>query len=71
MVEAAGAAAEGGESDNFPKAVNQTIYMMLAIPFSALMFFGFMTWRGMVKNDVYRQALRDAQDKKQKPEPEA
>ena len=39
--------------------MNQSIYLMLAIPYSALGVVGFMIYRGMKKNDEYRQGLDD------------
>jgi hypothetical protein len=66
-------ATEAEETDNFPAAVNKTIYFMLGVPYTALMVFGFLIWRGLVKNEAYRQALREREEQTNRPqdEPEA
>ncbi|HZZ80709.1 MAG TPA: hypothetical protein VFE62_19560 [Gemmataceae bacterium] len=55
-------ATEAEETDNFPAAVNRTIYFMLGVPYTAFMVFSFLIWRGLVKNEAYRQALRDREE---------
>jgi hypothetical protein len=42
------------DADNFAAAVNESICVMLGVPFSALFVVGFMIYRGMKKNDEFR-----------------
>jgi hypothetical protein len=44
------------ETDHFPEAMNQSIYLMLAVPYSALGIVGFCIYRGVKKNDEFRKA---------------
>ena len=37
--------------------MNQSIYLMLAVPYSALVVVGYMIYRGVKKNEAYRQQL--------------
>ena len=37
--------------------MNQSIYMMLGIPYSALVVVGFFVYRGAKKNDAFRRQL--------------
>ena len=46
--------------DQFPAAMNQSIYLMLVVPYSALGFVGFLIYRGMKKNDEYRKGLGES-----------
>jgi hypothetical protein len=48
------------EADHFPAAMNQSIYIMLAVPYTALGVVGFLIYRGMKRNDEYRKSLGDA-----------
>ena len=34
--------------------MNQSIYLMLGVPYAALFILGFMIYRGVRKNDEYR-----------------
>ncbi len=45
------------DKDNFPAAMNQSIYLMLAVPYSMLGIVGFMIYRGVKKNEAFRQSL--------------
>jgi hypothetical protein len=45
------------ELDDFPAAMNQSIYLMLGVPYAALIIVGFMIYRGMKKNDAFVQAM--------------
>lgn len=38
-------------------AYNQSIYMMLTVPYTLLGVFGFLIYRGIKKNEAYRNAL--------------
>ena len=44
--------------------MNQSIYLMLAVPYSALGITGFCIYRGMKKNDEFRKS----QDHQSEPE---
>jgi hypothetical protein len=47
---------DADDVDQFPAAMNQSIYLMLAVPYSALGFVGLMIYYGVRKNEAYRQA---------------
>jgi hypothetical protein len=47
------------EIDHFPAAMNQSIYLMLAVPYTAFGVVGFLIYRGMKQNDEYRKGLGD------------
>lgn len=38
--------------------MNQSIYLMLAVPYSALGIVSFLIYRGVKKNETYRQTLQ-------------
>ena len=42
------------EQTGFPAAMNQSIYLMLGVPYLTLGVVGFMIYRGVKKNDAYR-----------------
>jgi len=46
------------DTDNFAAAMNESIYVMLGVPFSALFGVGFMIYRGMKMNDQFREGLQ-------------
>lgn len=56
------AVAAGGANDedvsNFPAAMNQSIYLMIGVPYSLLFGVGFMIYRGAKKNDEFRDGLQ-------------
>jgi len=41
--------------DQFPAAMNQSIYFMLVVPYSALGIVGFLIYRGVKQNEQYRK----------------
>lgn len=41
---------------NLPAAMNQSIYLMLIVPYSSLLIVGFLIYRGMKKNREYLEA---------------
>jgi hypothetical protein len=41
--------------DQFPAAMNRSIYMMLAVPYSALGIVGYLIYRGVKQNEQYRK----------------
>jgi hypothetical protein len=43
------------DADHFPAAMNQSIYLMLAVPYTAFGVVGFFIYRGMKQNDEYRK----------------
>ncbi len=53
MVEASGAEAE----DNFGPAVNQSIYLMVSVPYISFAVMGFLVYRGVKKNREYMDGL--------------
>jgi hypothetical protein len=46
------------DADNFAAAMNESIYLMLGVPFSALCIVGFMIYRGVKQNEAYREGLQ-------------
>lgn len=40
--------------------MNQSIYLMIAVPYLTLAVVGFLIYRGCKKNMAYRQALAEA-----------
>lgn len=56
MVAAAGE--EGAEdTDNFPAAVNESIYVMVSVPYISFAVVGFFVYRGVKKNREYLDGL--------------
>lgn len=45
------------DADNFAGAMNESIYVMLGVPFSALFVVGFMIYRGVKQNEAYREEV--------------
>jgi hypothetical protein len=43
------------EADQFPSAMNQSIYLMLAVPYAALGVVGVCIYRGVKKNEEFRR----------------
>src|SRR5262245_20526133 len=62
----ANSAGEDDEQTNFPKAMNQSIYLMLAVPYTALGVIGFCIYRGMRRNEEYRNAQATLQNQNPK-----
>jgi len=58
------------EMDHFPEAMNQSIYLMLAVPYSALGIVGFCIYSGVKKNDEFRKA-QDENNSEPTSEPDA
>lgn len=46
---------DADDVDHFPAAMNQSIYFMLAVPYTALGIVGFMIYRGVKQNEQYRK----------------
>ncbi len=42
--------------DHFPAAMNQSIYLMLAVPYTVLGIVGFCIYRGVKQNEAYRNS---------------
>ena len=53
----ANSAADDADRDDFPAAMNQSIYLMLVVPYSALGIVGFCIYRGVKQNAAYQQTL--------------
>jgi hypothetical protein len=52
------AATSGSEDvDNSPAAYNQSIYLMVGVPYAAFGIFGLLIYRGVKKNERYRNQL--------------
>jgi hypothetical protein len=49
--------ADVDDTDNFAAAMNESIYVMLGVPFSALFIVGFMIYRGAKQNEAYREEM--------------
>jgi len=43
-----------------PRAFNQSIYLMVSVPYISLAVVGFLIWRGCKKNAAYLAALQQA-----------
>jgi hypothetical protein len=54
---AASSAGDDDEPSNFPRAMNQSIYLMLAVPYTTFAVVGFLIYRGCQKNAQYLAAL--------------
>ncbi|MCS7046977.1 MAG: hypothetical protein NZO58_11520 [Gemmataceae bacterium] len=48
------------QNANLPRAYNQSIYLMLTVPYVCLGVVGVMIYRGCKKNEAYRAALAQA-----------
>jgi hypothetical protein len=59
----AAAGSEYEDPRNNQAAYNNSIYVMVGVPYFSLGLFGFMVYRGMRKNEAFRQALQDHVDK--------
>jgi hypothetical protein len=51
------ASSGAGDLDNSPAAYNQSIYLMVAVPYASLGLFGFLIYRGYKKNEQYRSKI--------------
>jgi hypothetical protein len=60
---AAGGASEYEDPASNQAAYNNSIYVMVGVPYFSLGLFGFMVYRGMKKNEAFRQALQNHVDK--------
>jgi predicted aminopeptidase len=43
--------------DNSPAAYNQSIYVMIGVPYACFAIFGCLIYRGYKKNEQYRQQM--------------
>ncbi len=50
------------EVNNLPAAMNQSIYLMVSMPYLLLGFAGFFIWRGVQKNAAYAEAMKPRPD---------
>jgi hypothetical protein len=51
---------DDGEVSNFPRAMNQSIYLMVSVPYITLAVVGYFVYRGCRKNAQYIAALERA-----------
>ncbi|MBI1830981.1 MAG: hypothetical protein HYR84_05970 [Planctomycetes bacterium] len=49
------------DKDDFPAAMNQSIYLMLGVTYLAFGTVGFLIYRGVKQNEAYRQTLQDGE----------
>ena len=56
----ANSASDDDDRDDFPATMNQSIFLMLIVPYSMLGIVGFCIYRGARKNDEHRRGLDDA-----------
>jgi hypothetical protein len=56
------AAGDEDDRDNFPAAMNQSIYLMLGVPYLAFGVVGLMIYRGCRKNEEHLQLAGRASD---------
>jgi hypothetical protein len=50
---------DGDEPNNLPAAYNNSIYMMIGVPYATLGFVGFFVYRGLKKNAEYFEKIHD------------
>ncbi|MBM3997463.1 MAG: hypothetical protein FJ303_25450 [Planctomycetes bacterium] len=48
------------DKDDFPAAMNQSIYLMLGVTYLAFGTVGFMIYRGVRQNEAYLQSLQES-----------
>jgi hypothetical protein len=53
---------DADDVSNFPSAMNQSIYLMLSVPYATLAIVGFLIYRGCKKNAEYLDGLGQATD---------
>ncbi len=45
---------------NLPAAYNNSIYLMISVPYLLFAVFGFMIYRGVKKNEAFRRAMQQS-----------
>ncbi len=50
------------EGINFPAAMNESIYLMLGVPYTTLAILGFFVYRGMQKNAAFTERVESRSD---------
>ena len=63
----ANAAGDEDDRDNFPAAMNQSIYLMLGVPYLAFGVVGLMIYRGCRKNEEHLLSAERARDGREDP----
>ena len=53
---------EDVEGINFPAAMNESIYLMLAVPYTTLAVLGFLVYRGVRKNAAFLETLHPSNE---------
>ena len=56
--EAIATASADDEVNNLPAAYNNSIYMMIGVPYASLGFVGFLIYRGLKKNAEYFERMK-------------
>jgi hypothetical protein len=56
---------EQEKAKNLATAFNQSIYLMVSVPYLLLGFFGLLIYRGMKKNEAFRKTLAEQEARKQ------
>ena len=64
----AAAGSEYEDPRNNQAAYNNSIYFMVGVPYFSLGLFSFLIYRGMKKNEAFRQALKDQSEMRFEPE---
>ena len=58
------AVAAGSDSEDdvsyFAESMNQSIFLMIAVPYTSLGILSFMIYRGAKQNEAYREALQQS-----------
>jgi hypothetical protein len=54
----ANGAGDDDDKDDFPAAMNQSIYLMLGVPYMAFGVVGLLIYRGVKKNEAHVRALQ-------------
>ncbi len=60
--EAIAASSDGDDASDFPRAMNQSIYLMVSMPYISLAVVSFFIYRGCRKNAEYLATLQQAPD---------
>ena len=60
-VSASGTGGDDDEANNWPAAMNQSIYVMIGVPYTAFAILGFLIYRGVKKNSAHFARIQAAQ----------
>ena len=56
-VSASGTGGDDDEANNWPAAMNQSIYVMIGVPYTAFAILGFLIYRGVKKNAEHKALM--------------